>query len=207
MVTKLDRLVLATQNKGKFVEIQKLLYGTNVDLLSLADFPNVPDIVEDGDTFEENALKKARFVADTLGLPALADDSGLCVDALSGRPGVMSARYAGPDSDDRLRYILVLDEMKEIEDPLRTARFVCVLALVFPGGEEELFSGVCEGLILREPRGRGGFGYDPIFYYEELGLSFGELTLETKNLVSHRGNALRLFAHFMENRTGLREET
>ncbi len=206
MVTKLDRLVLATQNKGKCVEIQKLLYGTDVDLLSLADFPNVPDIVEDGDTFEENALKKARFVADTLGLTALADDSGLCVDALSGRPGVMSARYAGPNSDDRLRYIRVLDEMKEIEDPLRTARFVCVLALVFPGGEEKLFRGVCEGLILREPRGTGGFGYDPIFYYEELGLSFGELTLETKNLVSHRGKALRLFAHFMENRIGLREE-
>lgn len=198
MITKVDKLVLATRNRGKFVEIEKLLYGTDVDLLSLANFPEVPEVVEDGDTFEENALKKARFVANALGLPALADDSGLCVDALSGRPGVMSARYAGPNSDDRLRYIRVLDEMREIEDPLRTARFVCVLALVTPEGDERIFRGVCEGKILKEPRGNGGFGYDPIFYFEPHRMSFGEMDLETKNLVSHRGRALKLFADFVK---------
>ncbi|MFH0959085.1 MAG: XTP/dITP diphosphatase [Pseudomonadota bacterium] len=197
MLTKFDQLVIATRNRGKFVEIARLLRGTEVDLLSLDDFPELPDVLEDGETFEENALKKARFVSTSLGLPALADDSGLCVDALSGRPGVMSARYAGPKADDRLRYIKILEEMREIEDHLRTARFVCAVALVCPGGQEELFRGVCEGLILREPRGVGGFGYDPIFYYEELGRSFGELDLETKNLVSHRGRALKLFADFV----------
>jgi XTP/dITP diphosphohydrolase len=197
MITRPDKIVLATRNTGKFVEIAKLLYGTDVDLLSLADFPEVPDIIEDGDTFEENALKKARFVANALSLPALADDSGLCVDALSGRPGVMSARYAGPNSDDRLRYIKVLDEMRGIEDPLRTARFVCVLALVTPEGAERIFRGVCEGTILKEPRGNGGFGYDPIFYFESHAMSFGEMDLDTKNLVSHRGRALNLFSDFV----------
>lgn len=198
MLAQLENLVLATRNKGKIVEMTNLLHGSGVRIQSLNDFAEIPEVVEDGNTFEANALKKASFVASTLDLAALADDSGLCVDALSGRPGVLSARYSGPDSDDRHRYLKVLDEMTNIEDPFRTARFVCVLALVPPNGEEKLFHGVCEGRILKEPRGTGGFGYDPIFYFEEFGMSFGEMDLETKNLVSHRGKALRLFADFVK---------
>lgn len=198
MLAQLENLVLATRNKGKIVEMTNLLHGAGVKIQSLNDFAEIPEVVEDGNTFEANALKKAHFVASTLGLAALADDSGLCVDTLSGRPGVLSARYSGPYSDDRYRYLKVLDEMTNIEDPFRTARFVCVLALVSPNGEEKLFQGVCEGKILKEPRGTGGFGYDPIFYFEEFGMSFGEMDLETKNLVSHRGKALRLFADFVK---------
>jgi len=198
MLAQLDNLVLATRNKGKIVEMTKLLFGSGVRIQSLNDFAEIPEVVEDGNTFEDNALKKARFVSSALGITALADDSGLCVDALSGRPGVLSARYSGPDSDDRHRYLKVLDEMTDIEDPLRTARFVCVLAMVRPNGEEKVFQGICEGRILKEPRGNGGFGYDPIFYFEEIGMSFGEMDLETKNLVSHRGKALRLFADFVK---------
>jgi XTP/dITP diphosphohydrolase len=198
MLAQLDNLVLATRNKGKIVEMTKLLFGSGVRIQSLNDFAEIPEVVEDGNTFEDNALKKARFVSSALGITALADDSGLCVDALSGRPGVLSARYSGPDSDDRHRYLKVLDEMTDIEDPLRTARFVCVLAMVRPNGEEKVFQGICEGRILKEPRGNGGFGYDPIFYFEEIGMSFGEMDLETKNLVSHRGKALRLFSDFVK---------
>lgn len=196
--SQLEELVLATKNRGKIVEITNLLEGCGVKLLSLNDFAEIAEVEEDGDTFEANALKKARFVASSHRLTSLADDSGLCVDALSGRPGVLSARYAGPDSDDRQKYLKVLDEMKSIEDPFRTARFVCVLALVAPNGAEKLFEGVCEGRILKEPRGTGGFGYDPIFYFEEMGMSFGEMDLETKNRVSHRGKALKLFSDFVK---------
>ena len=198
MLAQLENLVLATRNKGKIVEMTNLLHGSGVRVQSLNDFAEIPEVVEDGNTFEANALKKARFVASTLEFAALADDSGLCVDVLSGRPGVLSAIYSGPDSDDRHRYLKVLEEMTNIEDPFRTARFVCALALVLPNGEEKLFQGVCEGRILKEPRGTGGFGYDPIFYFEEFGMSFGEMDLETKNLVSHRGKALRLFADFVK---------
>lgn len=198
MSAQLENLVLATRNKGKIVEMTNLLQGSGVRIQSLNDFAEIPEVVEDGNTFEDNALKKARFVASALGITALADDSGLCVDALSGRPGVLSARYSGPDSDDTHRYLKVLDEMTNIEDPFRTARFVCVLAMVRPNGEEKVFQGICEGKILKEPRGNGGFGYDPIFYFEEFGMSFGEMDLETKNLVSHRGKALRLFGDFVK---------
>lgn len=193
----LDRIVLATRNKGKIAEIERILSSTPIALFSLNDFPSAPEVVEDGATFEENALKKARVTAGAVGVTALADDSGLCVDALSGRPGVMSARYGGKGCDDRQRFERILEELKSFEDPLRTARFVCVLALVSPNGAAKVFKGVCEGRILKKPEGKSGFGYDPIFYHEELGRSFGELSLETKNSVSHRGRALRLFADFV----------
>jgi XTP/dITP diphosphohydrolase len=205
MSAQLENLVLATRNRGKIVEMTNLLQGSGVRIQSLNDFADIPEVVEDGNTFEDNALKKARFVASALGIAALADDSGLCVDALSGRPGVLSARYSGPDSDDRHRYLKILEEMTDIEDPFRTARFVCVLAMVRPHGEEKVFQGICEGKILKEPLGNGGFGYDPIFYFEEFGMSFGEMDLETKNLVSHRGKALRLFADFVKTIQGLSE--
>ena len=198
MSIQLDKIVVATRNSGKFIEIKKLLQETDINMLSLSDFPEIPEVVEDGATFEDNALKKAKFVASSLGVTALADDSGLCVDALSGRPGVMSARYGGPNCNDRQRFVKLLEEMKEIETGHRTASFVCVMALVAPDGEQRLFRGVCEGRILDEPRGTRGFGYDPVFYFEEFGMSFGEMDLDTKNRVSHRARALKMFANFVE---------
>ena len=199
MSIQLDKIVVATRNSGKFIEIKKLLQKTDINLLSLSDFPEVPEVVEDGATFEDNALKKAKFVASSLGLTALADDSGLCVDALSGRPGVMSARYGGPNCDDKQRYVKLLKEMEAIDNRHRTASFVCVMALAAPDGEHRLFKGICQGRILNEPLGKGGFGYDPIFFFEELGMSFGEMDLDTKNRISHRGRALKMFADFVEN--------
>ncbi|MGC8659584.1 MAG: XTP/dITP diphosphatase [Desulfomonilaceae bacterium] len=195
---KLEKIVIATRNRGKLAEIKELLVETKIVVMSLDDFPGIPEIDEDGETFEDNALKKASFVASSLGMAALADDSGLCVDALSGRPGVMSARYGGLGCDDRQKYLKLLDEMEGVKDPLRTARFVCVVALAFPSGKYRLFKGVCEGTILKEPRGTGGFGYDPVFYNEQFGLTFGEMDSNTKNIVSHRALALRTFVDFVK---------
>jgi XTP/dITP diphosphohydrolase len=165
--------------------------------LSLSEVPGIPEVVEDGETFEENALKKARVMAYSTGIVTLADDSGLCVDALDGRPGVHSARYAGDNASDEEKYLRVLEEMEGVPDSGRSARFVCALALVAPDGDEKLFRGVCEGRITREPRGSSGFGYDPIFYFEEAGCTFAEMDRESKNRVSHRGRALRQFADFL----------
>ena len=194
----LDQIVLATRNSGKLLEIRELLKETDVRVMSLENFPEIPEIEEDGETFEENALKKAGFVASRLGIPALADDSGLCVDALFGKPGVRSARYGGTEFNDAQRYLKLLDEMKGVKTSDRTARFVCVIALVFPDGKRNLFRGECEGRILTEPRGSGGFGYDPVFYYQEFDLTFGEMDSGTKNLVSHRSRALKVFVDFLE---------
>lgn len=196
MQTDLRKILIATTNTGKVREISDLVKGLPIEFVSLADFPDVPEVVEDGATFEENALKKARFVSAATGLPTLADDSGLCVDALDGRPGVHSARYAGPQSSDQDKYMKIIEEMNGVPDYLRSARFVCVLALVLPSGEEHLFRGVCEGRITHEPVGAGGFGYDPIFFYEEAGHAFGEMPREKKNEVSHRGRALLKFSEF-----------
>ncbi len=196
MQTDLRKILIATTNTGKVREISDLVKGLPIEFVSLADFPDVPEVVEDGATFEENALKKARFVSAATGLPTLADDSGLCVDALDGRPGVHSARYAGPQSSDQDKYMKIIEEMNGVPDYLRSARFVCVLALVLPSGEEHLFRGVCEGRITHEPVGAGGFGYDPIFFYEEAGRAFGEMPREKKNEVSHRGRALLKFSEF-----------
>ncbi|MGC8605809.1 MAG: XTP/dITP diphosphatase [Desulfomonilaceae bacterium] len=199
MSIRTDKIVIATRNWGKLVEIKKLLQDTNTKLLSLDDFPDIPEVLEDGATFEENALKKALFVGSSTGMTALADDSGLCVDALSGRPGILSARYGGPNLDDKKRYGQLLEEMKGISAPFRTARFVCVVALASPDGEHKLFKGVCDGRILNTPRGEGGFGYDPVFFYEEIGLSFGEMDPNTKNRVSHRARALKMLTDFIKN--------
>ena len=165
--------------------------------LSLSEVPDVPEVVEEGATFEENALKKARVIAYSTGIATLADDSGLCVDALDGRPGVHSARYAGESASDEEKYMRLLEEMEDVSDLGRSARFVCALALVAPDGEEALFHGICEGLITREPRGSSGFGYDPIFFFEAAGCTFAEMDQESKNRVSHRGRALRKFAEFL----------
>ncbi|MFC1490136.1 RdgB/HAM1 family non-canonical purine NTP pyrophosphatase [Candidatus Latescibacterota bacterium] len=187
------KLVIATTNPGKVAEISALLEKlehTGIELLSLADFPDMPEIIEDGATFMENALKKARETADYTGLYALADDSGIMVDALDGAPGVMSARFA--DTNDG-RINKMLDLMKDIPEEKRTARFVCALALVKTDGTEWTASNSCEGLITHEPSGSGGFGYDPIFFHPPLGKTFAEIPRNEKNKISHRGKALQTF--------------
>jgi XTP/dITP diphosphohydrolase len=191
------KIVIATRNQGKVREIQDLVEGLPVIFLSLSDLPHAPDVVEDGDTFEQNALKKARAIARVSGIPSLADDSGLCVDALNGRPGVHSARYAGEDASDEDKCRRILREMAEVPPPLRSARFVCVLALIAPDGEEKTFTGTCDGVITKELRGQSGFGYDPIFYHEEYGKTFAEMDRESKNRVSHRGRALAELALYL----------
>ncbi len=188
-----QKILIATKNEGKVKEISELVKDLPVEFLSLADIADSADVVEDGETFEENALKKARGLAWITGLVTLADDSGLCVDALDGRPGVLSARYAGETASDEEKCIRLLEEMRDVPGSKRAARFVCVLALVGPKGEEKIFRGVCEGRILRELRGTQGFGYDPIFFYEEAGCTFAEMDRQSKNEVSHRGRALRQF--------------
>lgn len=184
------KLVIATTNKGKVAEISAVLKDSGIELLSLVDFPDIPDIDEDGSTFRENALKKARMTALSTGLAALADDSGLEVDALDGRPGVASARFA-PTAEERNEKLL--DLMKDVPDERRSARFVCALVLVTADGHVWTTERHCEGKITRHPAGNGGFGYDPVFFYEPLGKTFAALSRAGKNLISHRGLALEDF--------------
>jgi len=193
-----ERILIATHNPGKVREIGELVKDLPIVFLSLSDVDEAPEVVEDGRTFEENALKKARTLAAATGMVTLADDSGLCIEALDGRPGVQSARYAGKDASDAEKCIRILQEMENVPDHARTARFVCAMALITPEGEEKMFRGSCEGKITREPRGTGGFGYDPIFYFEEARCTFAEMDRHSKNRVSHRGRALRAFARFLE---------
>jgi len=186
------KLVIATSNRGKIAEFEKLLENTDISLSSLIDYPDAPEIIEDGATFLENALKKARQTSSFTGLPALADDSGLEVDALDGKPGVLSARFASTSGARNSKLLKMLDSVP-VPDHLRTARFVCVLALVRRDGFEWTTTGICEGKITHEPRGDSGFGYDPVFYYEPFGKTFAEIPPELKNTVSHRGNAMQAF--------------
>lgn len=182
-------LVLATRNQGKTDEIRNLLKDFPIDIRNLDDFGPIPPIVEDGDTFEANAYKKASLTARYLGFPALADDSGLVVEALAGAPGVYSARYAGDDATDDQRCRKLLDELKDTED--RQAHFECAISLAVPTGQALTYEAVCRGLITREPAGTNGFGYDPVFFYPELNKTFAQLTMAEKSRVSHRGRALR----------------
>ena len=181
-------LVLATGNPGKSAEIRDMLGGFAVDIKDLSDFGPIPPVVEDGLTFDDNAYKKASFVSKILGLPALADDSGLVVEALDGAPGVYSARYAGDAATDEQRYTKLLDEMKGKTD--RRAAFECVISIAVPPGPALTYEARCEGLITGEPAGEGGFGYDPVFYFPPLKKTFAQLTREEKSRVSHRGKAL-----------------
>lgn len=188
-------LVLATRNKGKTAEIRGLLNNFPIDIRNLDDFGPIPPIVEDGDTFEANAYKKASLTARYLGHPALADDSGLVVEALDGAPGVLSARYAGADATDEQRYLKLLEELGNSEN--RSAHFQCVLSLAVPTGPALTYEARCEGLITRQPSGTSGFGYDPIFFYPEFDKTFAEMTMDEKSSVSHRGKALgELIAEF-----------
>jgi len=190
-MNQLLTLVIATGNPGKTAEIRDLLKGFPINIRNLDDFGPIPPVVEDGETFEENAYKKASFVSRILGFPALADDSGLVVDALGGAPGIYSARYAGENASDQQRYAKLLDEMKGHTN--RQAAFECVISLAVPTGAALTYEGRCEGLIAEAPAGDGGFGYDPVFYYPPLKKTFGQLSREDKSLISHRGKALKEF--------------
>ena len=181
-------LVIATRNKGKTLEIKELLKNFPVDIKNLDDFGPIPHLEEDGDTFDENAYKKASFAARILGLPALADDSGLIVEALDGAPGIHSARYAGENATDKQRYLKLLDEMKGKSN--RKAAFECVISIAVPTGPALTYEARCEGLIAKEPAGSNGFGYDPVFFYPPYKKTFAQITIEEKNLISHRGKAL-----------------
>jgi len=181
-------LVLATTNKGKLAEMREMLKSFEVEILSLADFGPIPEIIEDGETFDDNAYKKAHQTAKYLGLPAIADDSGLVVEALGGRPGVHSARYAGPDATDEDNIRKLLAEMEGVDD--RRAAFECVISIAVPSGPALTYEGRCEGEIAREPAGESGFGYDPVFFCPEYGRTFAQCSMEEKNRVSHRGRAL-----------------
>ncbi len=185
-------IVLATSNTNKLKEFQEMLKDFPVAIKSLADFGPMPEAVEDGETFDDNAYKKALHYAKVLGLPCLADDSGLVVDALDGRPGVYSARYSGPDATDAKNCEKLLAELEGKTN--RSAHFVCVLSLATPAGPALTWEGRCDGEIITERRGESGFGYDPLFFYPEFGKTFAELSMEEKSTVSHRGRALADFA-------------
>lgn len=189
----MKRIVLATKNKGKIKEMRELLAPMNIEVLSLADFSPVDDAEENGATFAENAMLKARYYFAHTGTPCLADDSGLEVDALGGRPGVYSARYSGEDATDAANNAKVLREMEGIEKDKRTARFRCAMALVGEGIELTT-DGTCEGTLLTEEHGQGGFGYDPIFYVPKFDRTLAEMSSEEKNSISHRGAAVRKMA-------------
>jgi XTP/dITP diphosphohydrolase len=222
-----DTVVLATRNAAKLRELARVLgaadsAGTQIRLAGLDEFPGAPDVPETGATFEENALLKARAIASYTGLPSVADDSGLCVDALSGMPGVLSARWAGRHGDDRANLELVLAQVADVPDTRLGAQFVCAAALVVPplsppggyppvtprlGGatrppepphaREWLVTGRVEGRLIRSPRGSGGFGYDPIFLPDGFGQTTAEMTAEAKDAISHRGRAFRTLTPFI----------
>ena len=186
------KLVLATRNLGKVRELSKMLSDQRtIEILSVKDFPEAPEVIEDGTTYEDNAKKKAIHIAKYSRSRALADDSGLEVDALGGAPGVHSARYAGSDASDADRIVKLLSAIKDVPDDERTARFKCAVAVAEPGGGADVVIGVCDGAIIREPRGNSGFGYDPIFVPYGYDQTFAELGERVKNRISHRAKALR----------------
>ncbi len=191
-----SRLVLATANAHKLTELQRILAADHVDvrLAGLAEFPGAPEVRETGATFAANALLKARAIAAFTGLPAVADDSGLCVDALNGMPGVLSARWSGRHGDDAANLRLLLAQIADVPAERRGAHFTCAAALVLPGGPEQVTEGIMRGTLVREPRGQNGFGYDPIFVADGESVTNGELDSAAKDAISHRGQALRALA-------------
>lgn len=186
-----NKIIFATGNEGKMREVREILSDLGMEILSMKEAGVSMDIVEDGTTFEENARIKARAVQKATRALVLADDSGLAVDYLNGEPGVYSARYMGEDTSYVIKNKSIIDRLKGIEGSARSARFCCAIAAVFPDGSEAVTEGMIEGVIAESPSGEGGFGYDPIFYLPERGMTTAELSAEEKNAVSHRGNALR----------------
>lgn len=192
-------IVIASNNKGKVAEIKDILKDLNMEIYSLKDKGIDIEIEETGETFEENAFIKAEEIFKLTNSIVVADDSGLEVDALNGEPGVYSARYAGENATDKETYEKLLQVMEDVPDDKRTARFVSVVAVILPDGTKKSLRGECVGTIIREPKGEGGFGYDPVFFVPEFGKTFSELTLEEKNRVSHRGKAfLKLKDYLIE---------
>ncbi|UWP60558.1 XTP/dITP diphosphatase [Ruminococcus gauvreauii] len=194
------RIIFATGNSGKMKEIREILSDLNVEVVSMKEAGITADIVEDGATFEENAVIKARAIMEITNEIVLADDSGLEIDYLNKEPGIYSARYMGEDTSYRIKNKNLIDRLEGVPDAKRTARFVCAVAAAFPGGEVVTARGTIEGIIGYEERGENGFGYDPIFYVPEYGCSTAELPPEEKNKISHRGKALRKMKKELKSR-------
>ncbi|MFC4589292.1 RdgB/HAM1 family non-canonical purine NTP pyrophosphatase [Sphaerisporangium corydalis] len=187
------RVVLATRNQGKIVELRRILAEADqkTEIVGLDAFPEIGDVAETGLTFAENALLKAHAVASASGLPAIADDSGLCVDALSGMPGIFSARWSGSHGDDAANLRLLLAQISDVPEGHRGAHFACAAALALPSGEERVVEGTLAGSVIHVPRGTGGFGYDPVFVPEGETRTTAEMTPAEKDAISHRGRAFR----------------
>jgi XTP/dITP diphosphohydrolase len=191
------KLVLATRNQGKITEFRRILDALapgEIELIGVDQFPELIDVEETGFTFEENSLLKARYTSQATGLPAIADDSGLCVDALNGDPGIFSARWAGEHGNDQANVEKVLAQLKDVPDDMRSAHFMCVASLVLPDGREQVAEGRFEGHILHAPIGENGFGYDPIFQPVGMTISSAQMSAEEKDELSHRGKSLRALA-------------
>jgi XTP/dITP diphosphohydrolase len=198
------KLILATRNPGKLAELRRILAaaGVSAAVTDLDDVPGMPEVAETGRSFTDNALLKARAVAAFTGLPAVADDSGLCVDALNGMPGVLSARWSGSHGDDEANLQLLLAQLADVPAGERGAQFVCVAALVLPSGVEHLTEGTVRGQLTRSPRGSNGFGYDPIFVPDGFELTTAQMSAEEKDKISHRGKALRALAPVIATELG-----
>ena len=194
----MKRMIFATGNENKMKEIREILGALPLEILSMKEAGVSADIVEDGKTFEENALIKARAICKLAGEMVLADDSGLEIDYLNKEPGIYSARYMGEDTSYHIKNKSLIDRLEGVPDEKRTARFVCAIAAVFPDGKELVVRGTVEGIIGYEEKGENGFGYDPISYLPERGCTTAELPPEEKNSISHRGNALRLMKELLE---------
>lgn len=194
-----DKLILATNNINKVREIKEILKNIPFKLLTIEDFPELltMEVVEDGATFEENAIKKAKEISEHFGLPALADDSGLEISALGGAPGVHSSRYLGKDTPHLIKNIEIINKLAELKTKVRDAKFVCVTAIAWPDGNVKTFRGECKGEISHEPHGKEGFGYDPIFWLSEFGKTMAELSLAEKNKISHRGISFSKVREFL----------
>jgi XTP/dITP diphosphohydrolase len=190
------RLVLGTLNPHKITELARILAGGRVpaELVGLGEFPGAPDVAETGATFAANALLKATAVAQFTGLPSVADDSGFCVDALNGMPGVLSARWSGQHGDDEANLRLLLAQLTDVPEERRGAHFACAAALVLPSGQQHVSEAAVHGRVTRQPRGENGFGYDPVFVPDRSELTTAEMTAEAKDAISHRGRALRALA-------------
>ena len=195
----MKELMIATSNAHKVEEFKKMLEPKGIVVKSLLDLEEKFEIEENGTTFEENALIKARSIAKHLSIPVISDDSGLVIDALNGEPGVHSARYLGHDTDYKTKNTIILSRMADVKGEDRSARFVCAMGLVYPDGKEMTFTGTFEGYIHDRIEGPNGFGYDPIFYYPDFGTTSANVSDEMKNSVSHRGNALKKLMEYLEH--------
>ena len=190
-------LIIATKNRGKIKEFNSLFKDYFDNIYSLLDFDSIPEIIEDRTTFAGNAIKKAEIIGQYFNKITLADDSGLIVPSLNGAPGIYSARYAGENSTDEDNCMKLLSEMNGIQN--REAKFVCALALVYPDGRKEVFEGECQGVITEKRRGTNGFGYDPVFYISQYDKTMAEIDTESKNMISHRSNAVKKLINYLEN--------